>query len=406
MKADFRQSKQAPPGCRSLAVSVIPARGICGEKPALPEEAMNRRSFVRNTFSAVASWSAMRSGTTPASWELARDPARRACRKELVEEEAGGLRSRWIRPGPRDPRPVWGARGGILVGLWPADVEGNGDGGPRGLLRIGYPMIDGGKRTGLVNYIAVEPVVGSVRGFSELERSSRDGRPGLLFWTGDVAEPPAAPGPGAVRRHNGVERLQATIRTERFANGAQPIIELEVAANRPGELRMSVRSAAGSAPMAACVLTATMGNYGRLRRLWLRDSVVEAKSLWPEFTGEEFTSDRFFAEDRLNRMRDGSILVCATSDEPDPHAVPADPAGPGWAYRGSFPLTQYWRKPVDARGFAGLRVRVNGRLRYWATHNVIPGGIAFENFELVQPFYEGQSFDFGLSRRPPQDLDR
>ena len=60
----------------------------------------------------------------------------------------------------------------------------------------------------------------------------------------------------------------------------------------------------------------------------------------------------------------GVELPCLDlSDEPDPHAVPADPRAPWWRYRGSFLLTQYWRKPKGTWREA-LRLRVNGRRVY------------------------------------------
>ena len=34
---------------------------------------------------------------------------------------------------------------------------------------------------------------------------------------------------------------------------------------------------------------------------------------------------------------------------------------------------------------------VNGRYTYWASKSPIPGGIAYENFELTEPFQSGQS---------------
>jgi len=320
--------------------------------------------------------------------------------------EGSAMNSRWIRPGAEEKRPIWGLRDGIQVGLWPASLEGEGDGGPRGLLRIGYPILDGGKRIGLLNFIAIEPSVNGRRGFSELERSTSDGKPGIQFWTGPADKPTDVPDPGTLRAVDGVETLSVTVRTERFGNGARPIVALEIRADRPGELRLTVTSAPGSAPMETCVLTATMGNYARLRRLWLRDEVVEAKKVWPDFDGNEFTEDAFFAQERLVRTPDGDLIVCATSDEADPHAVPPDPAGPGWAYRGSFPVTQYWRKPAEGCKSSGFKVRVNGRKVYWATHNPIPGGIAYENFDLVEPFCEGQVFVFGITRRSPEEVAR
>jgi hypothetical protein len=155
--------------------------------------------------------------------------------------------------------------------------------------------------------------------------------------------------------------------------------------------------------MEYCVLTATMGNYVRLRRLHLRDGVVEAKSLWPDYTGNDFTPEAFFPLERLPRTPEGDLLICATSDEADPGSVPADPRAPWWRYRGSFPVTQYWRKLRDTWK-PDLRLRVNGRRVYWASAVPIPGGLAYENFDLMEPFHEGQTFIFGITRRTPAQL--
>ena len=356
---------------------------------------MNRREFLRH--SAIAGDMAW-TGT-----HLDRNAAEGANHSRL---SGGAQGHRWIQPDGEDKRPLWGIRGGIQVALWPASVEGPGTGGPRGLLRIGYPVLGGGKTIGLINFIAVEPFVNGRRGFSELERSDTDGKPGRMFCTGESIQAGAAPDPGTLCKVDGVERLKIRVRTERFTNGAQVIVDMELRADRPGELQLTTSSAPGSAPMDQCILTATMGNYSRLRLLWLRDMQVRAAKTWPEFTGTEFTSDAFFPADRLSRMPDGNLVVCATSNEKDPHAVLPDPAGPGWAYRGSFPLTQYWRKPKDASDLSALKVRVNGRRLYWATHNPIPGGLAYENFDLVQPFCEKQAFVFGLTRHSPKDVER
>lgn len=310
--------------------------------------------------------------------------------------------SPWIRAGIDTPKPVWGLREGICFALWPGSVEDDGDGGPRGLIRIGYPILDGRRRCGLVNFVAIEPIVRGQRGFSELE-AGRDGRAGRLFWAGQSDVPTSALDPGQLSRAHGSEELSVSIRTEEFANGARVLLTLTIRADRPGELHLRVHAAPGTAPMDACVLTATMGNYMRLRRLWLRDGVIEARDLWPGFNGPEFAPDVFYPARRLVRTASGDVLICATTDEPDPHAAAPDPSAPWWAYRGSFPLTQYWRKP-KGQPTDSLRVRVNGRRVYWGSHNPIPGGVAFENFDLLEPFQEGQTTVFGLSRRSPAEL--
>ena len=357
---------------------------------------MSRRDFLR--YSALASgglWTGARAHYVNGGTPIPTEPS-------SARGDAGA--DPWIRPGAQDPQPVWGIHGGIQVSLWPVSVEGTGKGGPRGLLRIGYPVLNGGKDRGLVNFIAVEPIVTGHRGYSELEQSAWDGQPGREFWTGDKADADAVPDAGTIHYADGAERLSVRVHTERFANGAQPVVDMEFRADRPGEVRFTVSSAPGSALMNNCVLTATMGNYARLRHLWLRDRFITAQQLWPSLTGNGFSPDAFFTHQRFSRLPGGDLVVCATSDEADPHSVPPDPVAPGWAYRGSFPLTQYLRKPVDQGYNDGLKVRVNGRRVYWASHNPIPGGAAYENFDLIEPFCEGQVFVFGLTRRSPADV--
>lgn len=311
---------------------------------------------------------------------------------------------RWVRAGINSTRPLWGFEEGIQVGLWPTNVEGGGDeGGPRGLFRIAYPILEGGKRQGLVNFVAVEPVVRGERGYSELERGA-DGRNGLRFWSGDPGHPHEGLDRGITEAVRGVEHLRVMVYTERFRNGAQPAVQLRFRADRPGEVHFTVFRG-GGADMELCILTATMGNYMRLRLLHLRGETRHARACWPDFEGREFTADALFGLERLPRARSGDVLVCATTDEADPGAVPVDPVAPWWRYRGSFPLTQYWRVP-RGRWQPDLRLRVNGRRLYWANHTPIPGGISYENFELQQAFKDGQEYVFGLSRQAPAALLR
>ena len=66
-------------------------------------------------------------------------------------------------PRARHAEPTWGIQGGIAIGLWPNP-------GPRGLIRVYTPYL-GQPRLTAMNFIAVEPVVGQIRGLSELEKS-------------------------------------------------------------------------------------------------------------------------------------------------------------------------------------------------------------------------------------------
>jgi len=153
--------------------------------------------------------------------------------------------------------------------------------------------------------------------------------------------------------------------------------------------------------MTACVLSATMGNYGRLRHLWLRGEVVDARRVWPEFVPDRlgFAPWRSWDRDRL-LTRGVEIVVAATSDEADPEKATYDADVPWhWRYQGR-PATHFWRT-ADAPGAV---VRVNGRTGYWGGVGRIPGGVSFENFEMQVPFAEGQEFWFGASPQGPEKL--
>ena len=308
---------------------------------------------------------------------------------------------RWLRPAADGPAvPAWGHADGLRVGLWPAP-------GPRGLLRIYAPYL-GHPDGRMINYIAVEPIVEgkTARGLSELEKSSLDGLPGKRFWSADApADPtprlPERPSRGEVATEGGVEILRVWILVEPFENGTQPCLRLTFRADRPYEAGLAAFAQPKSRPMSACILTATMGNYARLRRLYLANRIVTAADLWPKFDGKDFAPHARFDLADLFRTREGYALVAATTDEKQPDRAEYAPnTGPGWKYQGA-PATQYWRceTPVPR-----LAVQVNGRSVYWASRTPIPGGVAFENFEMVAPFREGQEFWFGVTTRTPQEL--
>src|SRR5438094_607618 len=145
--------------------------------------------------------------------------------------------TRWVRAGMNSERPLWGFRDGIQVGIWPASIEGEGEGGPRGLFRIGYPVIGDGRTPGLVNFVAVEPIVQGQRGFSELERSEQDEKPGKWFWNGTAEKPAEGLDPGRLDKNGKVESLSVRISIEPFRNGARPIVDLSFYSDRPGEVR-------------------------------------------------------------------------------------------------------------------------------------------------------------------------
>lgn len=190
----------------------------------------------------------------------------------------------WVRAGVNTNQPAWGVRGGLLWAIPPGGFPAPG--GPRGLIRLGYPNLTNGDYQ-LINFIAIEPIVSGKRGLSELEFSQLDRRQGKRLWA--IAPANGAPGPtpkdlvpGKLSSlAPGVERLEVVIGVERFENGAHVRLIASQRSDAPGEIRLAVQTEPDSAPLEYCILTATMGNKARTRLLWLKDEVVSSLKLYP-----------------------------------------------------------------------------------------------------------------------------
>ena len=296
----------------------------------------------------------------------------------------------WIRPSTAFPaEPRWGHEHGLQVGIAPLA-------GPRGLLRIYAPYL-GHDRMTVINYVAVEPIPAgqTTRGLSELEQSALDGERGKRFWGADDPvdpEPrdPQRPDRGVIETIDGVETLTVFILVERFDNGADVYVRVRFRADRPHEIAVAGFRRETSVPLAACVLTATMGNYARLRRLQLAGRTVTPADLWPGFSGTDFAQHARFGLAELSR--DGqAALVTATPDEDDlTLAGYSADTNDHWKYAGRR-ATQGWR--ADDPG-PGLEVWVNARWAYWASSSPIPGGPSYENIELYEPFRQGAEYRF------------
>ena len=303
----------------------------------------------------------------------------------------------WIRAGLNTNAPLWGVRGGLQFALHPAGFSGR-NGGPRGLIRIGYPTLTNSAYD-LINFIAVEPIVAGRKGFSELERSSFDGKPGKLFWTGALDEPATNTphlDPGKIISHtNGVEELSVTVFVERFDNGAHVRLTLSQRTDAPNELRLTIHPEEGTAEIETCILTATMGNKARARIVNLADGPVSSLQLYPDYRDIHFAPHTIYPLERLPRADNGDVLVSIANDEPDPARIQPFGRPHFWDYRGRK-VTQYWRKPA-AQITPDITCALNARHTYWGGRQPIPGGNSFENFELRQTFHANQTFIFGIS---------
>jgi hypothetical protein len=172
--------------------------------------------------------------------------------------------------------------------------------------------------------------------------------------------------------------------------------------DRPDEIALSVFQEPESAPLDYCILTATMGNMVRTRLLWLKDEVVSSRRVYSDYEGKDFAPHRAYPLSRLYRAAEGRVLAAVTTDEENPASVFPFPGSDLWHYGGSK-VTQYWAGEAGSFS-ADLQVVVNGRYTYWRSTRPIPGGTAFENFEMQEPFHDGQTFIFGITRRTPQEL--
>lgn len=247
----------------------------------------------------------------------------------------------WLQPAQNTKaQPIWGFANGIRIGIAPL-------GGPRGLIRIYTPYLEHDEFV-VTNFIAFEPIdkAKNNRGLSELEWSQLDNVRGKRFWSGNTPEAPSFPNQyypahGVIAKENGVETLTVYFFCETFDNGA--------------------------------------------------DIYVRTK----------FTEHNHTPVAEMIKDKNGGVWFIASPDEKDPtKAVYAEDTHTHWKYTGKK-ATQYWYCSNPSNELEGV---VNGRYTYWASKSPIPGGIAYENFELTEPFQSGQSYIFGITPLSPEEL--
>jgi hypothetical protein len=204
---------------------------------------------------------------------------------------------------------------------------------------------------------------------------------------------------------------------EKFLNGAHPYLKLSIRSDRPEELGIELFQQEGSATMERCAITATMGNYARLRTIYLKDDTINATKLYADYDDVHFVEKESYPYTKFAKDSNGDYIVVAETNESfaELSSWPEAPAyrnRSGWRYRPGYKLTQYWKKEA-ADVDPSLRLRVNGRAYYWSmaskdkSHYIkIPGGAAFENFELRENFKPGQKFYYGLTRKTAAALLR
>lgn len=340
----------------------------------------------------------------------------------VLLSHTASAQTQWIRPETLTDKQQWGLHEGIIFSLWPSGVEtgDKGAGGPRGLLRVGYEHQG---KIYLINYIAIEPIVDGKIEFSEISPSATDGKWGKLIWPGnseaDDAYDPANLTRGVISHPDPskpqTEQLTLFLFMEQYMDKAAPFLKISIRSDKPEEICFEINNKANSAHMDRCALTATMGNYSRLRLLHLDKQVIDSRKVYAGYDGIDFIEKEAYPVTQMLKLKDGSPIALATQNESmaELSTWPTDSAyyaKRGWRYRPDFKLTQYWRKD-GATYDPSLQVRVNGRAKYWAVASRdpkqyvnLPGGAAFENFELREKYYPGQKFIYGLSRKPVAEI--
>lgn len=301
----------------------------------------------------------------------------------------------WVQPTQNvEAQPVWGFKNGIRVGIAPM-------GGPRGLIRIYTPYLKHEDYV-VTNFIAFEPIdkEKGIRGISELEFSDLDQVHGKRFWSGNTAIPPQNPdqyypAEGVIDKQDGKETLTVYIFCEKFHNGADVYVRLRFTEGKPYQFEITGFASGSSVELKEFILTATMGNKTRLRTLHLAGNKTKAShELWPDYRDSNFTPHAFTSCTEMISDKKGAKYFIATTDEENPEnaTYAADTHG-HWKYKGDKAV-QFWYCDKYEPDMQGI---VNGRYTYWASKSPIPGGISFENFEIMQSFKQGQSYIFGIS---------
>jgi hypothetical protein len=140
----------------------------------------------------------------------------------------------------------------------------------------------------------------------------------------------------------------------------------------------------------------------RTRLHWLDHEIVNSLEVYANYRENGFAPHKAYPSARLRRTSHGRLLVAVTNDEEDPASVYPFPDSNLWHYAG-FKVTQYWAKEAGELT-DDLQAVVNGRYTYWQSTHPVPGGVAFENFELRERFKNGEKFIFGITRATPQEL--
>jgi hypothetical protein len=326
--------------------------------------------------------------------------------RQITTDGYGTKADKWILPRNDGHMPLWGIKGGIVVGIHPGRLSWSDDnGGPRGLFRLGYENA-GALR--FVNFMAVNPVTrsgGNLRpNGSEMMKSPSDGKAGIKFYPYPADylnhpdrydKRPSADLAAEVLFRNGRQILTWGIKTEKFPNGTVCFFVMSIDEKKPTEVRIVSYVLKGKSNVESLILSATFGNITRLRKAYMKKETIHTEDLFPKDYGRGFSPVELFGPHEIPKDRRGDLVFAVGPDEKRPWETAP--------YPHPTKLLQYYRKPQGS-WTGDIRALLNARTKFWNSFKKIPGGNSYENIGIVEPFKNGQAFSYGFYKGTVSDL--
>ncbi|VVB79830.1 Uncharacterised protein [uncultured archaeon] len=290
----------------------------------------------------------------------------------------------WILPENNNQNYIWGLADGIAIGIQKNSKPPQMDNAPGGTWAPGliYVMFTDEKgETYFFNYIGFD-----ILGKNGLDQSEAEK---IVFM------PESTSVEGSI--------LTVVFRTSEFNKNKIPLkVTITIDKSKPREIGISAQDMYKENNLVSYIhMSATGGNLGRIRDLYLKDEIINSKNL---YAGEQPGSGCFYPLKTfaLNKLRTDSSGVIAYAGNDEAGNWFGEWGSDVAPYYGKPKFYQYWRKYSGTYN-PDLMVTVNGRDHYFSgflnpcNGKAVTGGVAYENFDMVEKYYAGQKFWFGYS---------
>jgi len=295
------------------------------------------------------------------------------------------LHGDWIYPATANDNSVWGIKKGIAFGVQRNGTPPQIDEAPGGTWAPGLLYImwtDSQGKTHFFNYLGFEVL--SAKGLDQSEAEK------IVFT------------PGEPKIENNI--MTVVFKMSEFQrNKISGIITVRIDKNHPREIEISAQNPDQETdPVLYFHVSATAGNLARLRNLYLKDEVVNSREL---FAGMQQNAACFYPLQTFDLSKlpidaAGNITVYAGNDETGQWV--GDWGSATAPFYGGQKFYQYWKKyPGSYKD--DLKITVNARDKYFSgflnscNGKQVLGGVAYENFDMAEQYFDGQTFWYGYS---------